>query len=316
MTQHLATLMLFALCLASCGIQTNVMHSGQYNALPESEVADTGLYPMKHFVLVEEDGLSGKTFVYLFSGDLAEAGIGIEDLDRIALRYGKYNIAFRYPRSFFLEQTIESSGPSIPLLSGELAVGQLKPLEEDDDFYLSGAYTVLTTTSMDVLGWFGTYVNNEVDGPLTLQIGEDTLTINSPLELPIFTITTEEDRINMATGELTGLDYRIMDIFQSGTSIEDGSPREFTVATSLSPEADYFASHLLLEDAFGKSCWSMEKSLKLRITQVARRYHDNAGNPWGIIYRKINSRNLAPNDWQPNLNLDNVETEEYCATYE
>ena len=83
MKQHLVTLMFFTFFLASCGIQTNVMHSGQYNALPESEVADTGLYPMKHFILVEEDGLSGKTFVYLFSGDLAAAGIGIEDLDRI-----------------------------------------------------------------------------------------------------------------------------------------------------------------------------------------------------------------------------------------
>ena len=316
MKQHLITLMLFAFFLASCGIQTNVMHSGQYNALPESEVADTGLYPMKHFILVEEDGLSGKTFVYLFSGDLAAAGIGIEDLDRIALRHGRYNIAFRYPRSLFLEQTIESSGPAIEMLSGGLAVGQLTPLEEEDDFFASGAYTVLRTTSLDVLGWFGTFTNSEVDGPVTLQIGDDTLEINSPLAQPTFSVTTEEDRISMGTGELSGLDYRIMDIFQAGTAIEDGSPREFTVATSLSPDADYFASHLLLEDAYGKACWKMEKSLKLRITQVARRYHDKTENPWGVVYRRVNARIVDPDDWRPTLNLENVVTEDYCASYE
>ena len=154
-----------------------------------------------------------------------------------------------------LEQTIESSGPSIELLSGGLAVGQLKPLEEEDDLFASGAYTVLRTTSLDVLGWFGTFTNSEVDGPVTLQIGDDTLEINSPLAQPTFSVTTEEDRISMGTGALSGLDYRIMDIFQAGTAIEDGSPREFTVATSLNPDADYFASHLLLEDAYGKACW-------------------------------------------------------------
>ena len=316
MWRHLATLIPIAICLSSCGIQTDVMHSGQYNALPESEVADTGLYPMKHFLLVEEDGLSGKTLIYLFSGDLASAGIGIEDLDRVSLRHGAYNIAFRYPRSFFSEQAIESSGPAIDLQSGDISVGQLKPLEEDDDFFLSGAYTVLRTTSLDVRGWFGTFVNNEVDGPVTLQIGDDTLEINSPLQLPVFSITTEEDRINMNTGELAGIDYRTMDIFQVGSAIADGSPREFTVVTSLSPDADYFASHLLLEDAFGKSCWTMEKSLKLRVTQVARRYHDNGGNPWGIIYRRINARIIDADDWKPTLNLNNVETADYCVDYE
>ena len=64
------------LLLVGCGIQTNVDHPGQYTSLPEAEVADTTLYPMDHFVVMEEDALSGKTFIYAFSGDLSGAGIG------------------------------------------------------------------------------------------------------------------------------------------------------------------------------------------------------------------------------------------------
>jgi len=302
--------------LLSCGIQTDVGHSGQYTSLPESEVADTNLYPMKHLVLVEEDALSGKTFIYLFSGNLSEAGIGIEDLQRVALRFGRYNIAFRYPRSFFLEQTIESTGKRLELINADSAVGELQPLEEDDHLYLSGAFPILRTLNMDVQAWFGTYQSNEVSGPVTLTLGEDTLEIHSPLNLPTFTVTPEEDRINIDTGALSGLDYRVMDLFQTGSSIEDGTPREFTVATSLGPHDEYFASHLLLQDAFGKSCWSIEKSLKLRITQVARRYVEDSTNPWGIIYRRINTRNIAPDDWQSIIDTSTLEMASYCESYD
>ena len=75
--------------------------------------------------------------------------------------------------------------------------------------------------------------------------------------------------------------------------------------------------YLLIEDAFGKGCWSTEKSLKLRITQIARRYYDEKDQePWGMIYRKINSRNLAPDDWIPTLNVENIETASYCEGYD
>ena len=298
-----------------CGIQTNVGHPGEYTSLPEAEVADTNLYPMKHFILVEEDALSGKTFIYAFSGDLSGAGIGIESLERIALRHGRYSIAFRYPRSFFLEQTIESTGSPISVMSSEDTVAGLQPLEVDDHLYLSGAYPVLRTTSMNVQAWFGSYTTNEVDGPISFILGEETITLNSPLGLPSFTITPEEDRITMSSGTLSGLDYRVMELYQTGASLEDGSPREFTVATSLAPDTEYLATHLLIEDAFGKSCWTTEKSLKLRITQIARRYYEKKDEPWAVIYRKINGRNLAPDDWLPTLNQDNVETADYCESY-
>ena len=168
---------------------------------------------------------------------------------------------------------------------------------------------------MDVQAWFGTYTTNEVSGPVTFDLGTETITLQSPLGLPTFTITPEDERIAMSSGSLTGLDYRMMELYQTGTSIEDGTPREFTVATSLAPEDEYFASHLLIEDAFGKGCWSTEKSLKLRITQVARRYYNSKSEPWAVIYRKINSRNLAPDDWLPTFNIENTETSSYCDGY-
>ena len=89
-----------------------------------------------------------------------------------------------------------------------------------------------------------------------------------------------------------------------------------TVATVLSATEDYYASHPLIEDAYGKSCWSTDKSLKLRITQIARRYYLEKDQSWGIIYRKINSRNLAPDDWIPTFNEDNIETASYCEDYD
>ena len=46
----------------------------------------------------------------------------------------------------------------------------------------------------------------------------------------------------MDSGSLTGLDYRIMDLYQTGTSIENALPLEFTVATVLAPEDEYFVS--------------------------------------------------------------------------
>ena len=135
---------------------------------------------MKHLVVVEDDALSGKTFIYAFSGDLSGAGVGIESLDRISLRYGRYSIAFRYPRSFFLSQPIESDGISIPVNSGDALVANLQPLEDDDDLSLSGAYPILRTTSMDVQAWFGTYNTNEVEGPIEFKLGAETITIDSP----------------------------------------------------------------------------------------------------------------------------------------
>jgi len=309
------TALILSLFTLGCGIQTNVGHPGEYTSLPEAEFADTTLYPMDHFILVEEDALSGQTFVYLFSGDLSSAGIGIESLDRIALRYGRYSIAFRYPRSFFLEQPIESTGETIPVTEVYNTVTNLQPLEIDDHLFLSGAYPVLRTTSMDVKAWFGSYTTNEVNEAVSIELGNQTIVLQSPMGLPTFTITPEEDRIEMLSGALTGLDYKVMELYQTGTAIADQTPREFTVATILPPSEDYYASHLLIEDAYGKSCWSTEKSLKLRITQIARRYYQENGQAWGIVYRKINSRNLAPDDWIPTFNEENTETSGYCEDY-
>lgn len=308
--------MLFFALVSSCGLQSDVDHYGEYRYMNGTDVTDTVLYPMDHFVLVEEDALSGRTLVYLFSGELGQAGIGLQDLSRVAARFGGYRVSFRYPRSFYLAQPIESEGPAIQLISLDQEVGTLSPLRADEHLYLSGAFPILRSVNVGVSAWFGTFTNNEVEAMVEFEIAGQTIELDSPLGVPAFEVVPQEERITLNTGSLPQADYRIMDLFQTGSFKEDASPREFTVETWLDSDTDYYASHGLLQDAYEKACWSTEKSLKLRITQVAQQYVSRAGESWGIVYRRIHSRNVAPNDWLPLIDPGSPHVAAYCSNYD
>ena len=51
----------------SCGIQSNSDHRGSYIFSSAAETVDTGRYPIDHLIIVDEDGQSGLTLIYLFN---------------------------------------------------------------------------------------------------------------------------------------------------------------------------------------------------------------------------------------------------------
>lgn len=83
-------------CLLACqGPEVN--HVGSYVFLPNAPVSDTDPLPLEHFLVIEQDGLSGESLFYYFEGRLGAAGIGLSSLERIRAYYGQFRLRFEYP---------------------------------------------------------------------------------------------------------------------------------------------------------------------------------------------------------------------------
>ena len=86
MRQLIYTAILFGISV-SCGLQSSSEHAGGYSFSSSSDVVDSSLYPLSHLIIVEENGLTNQTLVYLFSGQLAGANLGFEDFNNLVDRW-------------------------------------------------------------------------------------------------------------------------------------------------------------------------------------------------------------------------------------
>jgi hypothetical protein len=140
-------------------------------------------------------------------------------------------------------------------------------------------------------------------------------------------------------GPLEGPDYVQLDLLQFIERIDDGDLdggvdedagveplpdgglaepperdiREAMVRTTLTPDGSYVASFELLQDAFGQGCWSLERPLSVRVTQIARDYVERPGRDLAIIQRRAERGELPDTSWK--AAIEEPEAASYCDSY-
>ncbi len=303
----------------SCGIQSNSDHRGSYIFSSAAETVDTGRYPIDHLIIVDEDGRSGLTLIYLFSGDLAGANVGVRDLRHIASQFGPpASIEFQLPLAFFTGQPIEEAGRSIGLSSGETSIGTMIQLN-DDGLFQSGASRWLRSTSQGVATYFTYFESAQWSGPLNLD-GFTDLAI-SPRFGEVSNLSAARDTsddntdglvVSWETQEVS--DYVTVELLQTVTDIETEVPVEVSIATSMVDASPYQASPELIAEAHEKCCWATTHSLWARLTQIGRFYSEPGGNNIMVVHRRSTLASIESADWTDHITSDAQPS--YCDAYQ
>ena len=316
--------------LAGCSVGGDVGQDGQYAFLPGSNVVDTTPYPLEHLLLLEEDADAGRSYVYLFSGQLGRAGIGLADIRRITAQSQGFQMAFDTPRARYADEEVPSRGAPVTLRMAD-DVLELSRLD-DAGLPQSGARRWLASTGsgeLDVRAYFGVLRRSLSLVELTIELAEDELTFVPELRpaLPVATIDDNVLHLPLASGEDTRrqplrADYLIVDMLQTITPTasadDDGgvppAETEAIVRLTLPATAGYEAGAALVTDAAGKGCWSAKEPLAVRVDQVFRRYLERRGGDVAFVHHRFDSTRLAPELWSPLLMDPKPAT--YCEGFE
>lgn len=312
----LAMLLLAFSC--GCNVGHEVGQDGVYAFLPGANVDDLAPYPLERLLIVEDDAETSRAYVYLFAGELREASLGLQDLRRIALQYGQYQMAFDPPRARYAEEPLEGSGKPLAL---ELDGGDDVELLKLDDAGLaqSGAGRWLSTvTSGDfhVRAYFGVIERDgELEGFTIEDPGTDTeLTFEPALPELQIEVAIGDDALMVDYGEAKQADSLTFDLWQQiTTKAEPHTTVEAEVRTLLPPGGQYGAGASLITDAAGKGCWSDEKPLGVRVMQLRRAYDAQDGGS-ALVHVKLDTIWIPPENWT--VLLGDPTPAAYCKDYE
>lgn len=319
-----------SLTLAACGLDGQVGNSGEYAFLPGSHVVDTAGRPLSRLMIVEEDRATERARVYLFDGELGAAGLGVADLRRLARDQGRFQMAFDAPTAELGDDVPAAGDPRLRIeADGEsLELARV----DDDGLYASGGSRWLRTLDSqdyDVGLHFG-LIELEEDAPLPeLEVQDGGPTLSSRLgPAPLtFSVEPDEERIALRYGELPGADYLIIELVQPIARVpaddveadaDAGVPEEeivdALVRTYLAPGGEYLASYFLFNDVFGQGCWSSERPIIARLTQVARSYEQTPAGDRAVIHRRTDALELPPERWLEAL--QDPTPRDYCDRYQ
>lgn len=316
-----------AAALLGCNVGNEVDNDGQYTFLSTTHVDDLAPYPLQRLLIVEEDAETRRAYVYLFAGDLHEAGVGVQDLRRIALNYGKYQMAFDPPRSRYAEERVTGRGAPLALMlrddeqdGGVPDGGQTFELVKLDYPGLgqSGAsrwLSSVTSSDYDVRAYFGVLELNAPLGAFVIEDGKTDVEFESRLVTPKIELAIEDELLTVEYGALKFVDSLTFDLWQQIKSKEEPhTVVEAEVRTQLPPGGKYGAGKSLVTDAAGKGCWSDERPLGVRVAQLARRYFD-AGGGLVVVHVKLDAVWLKPEEWTEAL-LAKPVFADYCKNYQ
>lgn len=333
--------LLLALLTTFCSPGSDVEHRGRYAFLPGPGINDTPPRPLKHLLIVEQDALSENTLLYYFTGELGAAGLGFEDLRRVALGHGVFQMRFNLPLENYARaaRNVQVSNSAAGGAAGaggapgdDLGFVPAKdepllatidehtvPLWQLDSASLStvGAsryLAALDTTDFTVDAFVGSL---NTAGPFSqVRINTGTLTLSHAFELAPMDLTVKrEDELLQATPtQLEGVDYLDVELLQQITRISDEATIEASVHVSLSPQMTYAVSNALLTDAFGQGCWSRQTPLWLRFTQVARSYQNLEDNDFAVIQNGQAISEVEDELWVDALG--DPQPAAYCSLYE
>jgi hypothetical protein len=314
----LAAVSVVGAVLVGCNPGHEVGNDGEYTFLPGADIDDLAPYPLEHLLIVEDDAETERAYVYLFAGELGKAALGLPDLRRIALQYGRYEMAFDPPRARYADQRVAGRGAPLRL---ELDGGDEVELVRLTDAGLgpSGAARWLSSVASgdyDVRAYFA--MIQRADGAelsaFSIADGETELAFEPKLITPELDVRLEDDLLMLDYGELPRADSLTIDLWQQiRAKAEPHTAVEAEVRTLLPPGAQYAAGTTLVTDAAGQGCWSEEQPLGVRVAQLARRYEDAHGGS-ATIHLKLDATWLEPETWT--ALLAEPKRADYCKNYE
>jgi len=330
---------LLLLCLA-CNPGVKVEHRGDYAFLPGAPIVDTVAHDFDQLLVVERDARERRDVLTLLSGQLGAAGIGIVDLRRIAARHGGFQMAFERPLTALGVEAPEDDAETSPPLARLDDAALLLWLLDNDSLYDAGAQRwVRSVDSGDYAVQAHAAIRDDANAWVQLQLerGErsiDAGAIASPLQLDA---QLDDEILTIASGEHEDVAYLVVELFQLVEPIADGDSNagiadaglgeqdggaageggpshiEAMVRTTLAPGEVYRASPALLEDAFGKGCWTRQRPLYARVIQIQRRVFERGQLLDGVILRHHETIEIPPELWMPAI--EEPSYPQYCERY-
>ena len=326
MRRALATLLLLGLC-HGCGLDNDVGKSGEYTFIGGPEIVDTAAYPLRYLLMIEDDTATQLAYVYLFTGGLGDAGLGLSDLRRLAARFGGFRMAFELPLRRYAGASIASRGLPRPLRVGDLE-HELVQLD-DAGLAASGANRFLrsvATGDYDVHAYFAAVKYQGELGKLRIGVEDGTLTFDPRLAAGGLEVTVKDDSLRLEHAKLPDADYVRFEVLQPITEIAslgdadagaEGSAValevEAAVQISLFPTEQLALSAARVTDAAGQGCWSKRRPLMARLGQVARRYVVRKGGDLAVIHQRFDSVTIDAADWT--TLLGEATPAAYCEGY-
>jgi hypothetical protein len=296
---RLSVLAALVLLGTGCGLDNGVGQQGQYTFLTDAPVVDSVLYSLEHLMIVEQDQNEQQALVYLFSGELGKAGLGVADLRRIAQAHGRFKMAFDPPRSRYAQAELTGTGTPLMLRVGGSDSVALVGLN-DADLVKSGASRWLGSVSSDDYGvraYFAVVEYAEPLPALAVELDDGTIEFAPQVAASEPTVTESEDGLTLAH-DAAGADYVLLELWQAIASQEMPElPIEAAVRMSLAPGVPVLASGALLTDAAGQGCWSLEVPIAYRITQVARELASIAPGPTAFIHERADAIEIDTATW-------------------
>jgi hypothetical protein len=326
MRRALVTLLVLGLC-HGCGLDNDVGKSGEYTFIGGPEIVDTAAYPLRYLLMIEDDTAVHLAYVYLFSGGLGDAGLGLTDLRRLAERFGIFRMAFGVPLARYAAAPIASRGLPLVLRSGDQEHELLRL--DDAGLAVSGANRFLrsvATGDYDVHAYFAVVKYEGALGKLRIGVKDGTLTFEPRLADGDLEVTMTDGLLNVDHAKLSNADYVRFELLQPITEIaspgdaDAGAERpaaereiEAAVQVSLFPTQQVALTAARVTDAAGQGCWSDGRPLSARLGQVARSYVSRKGGDFAVIHQRFDTVNMDAERWT--TLLDEPTPAAYCGGY-
>jgi hypothetical protein len=303
-------LILGSLACAACGFGHRVDQDGEYVIIAPSPVDDSAVYPLSSLLYLERDVGRGQTRLYCFTGDLRAANLGLEDLRRIAARFGGFQMTFDPPIEHIDPDSIQSHGDPLEAQIGDQT---LELVRLDDDALQPTAaqrfVSSVSSTDYDIAAYFG--VIDNADPLPNVTIEATGIAYAPPDDDPGLSLIRDSQRLGISYH--SSADYLTLELSQTIHSRADDSAIDASVRTLAGADSSYAVSPQLLSNVTGQGCWS-ETSLEGRMEQTARYYQPRAGGDWAVVYTRSDALEIKPSDWTPLLG--GVNYPGYCGGYE
>lgn len=325
------SLVLSASLVCSCD-SPDVNNVGSYKFFPGGAGVDTVVYPLSTLLVVEQDAQSERTLFYLFEGDLGRADLGIRDLRSIAFEYGLADLRFDFPLSQYGfrggeggqggQAGASSEASTAPEPVRTLSVdGQSVDLYEVTDLTafelgVTRFLAAIVSTDYAVRAYWGSLDN--ADGFARVRWTRGAVSLEHAAEISpvkVFPTRGDEDALIVDHDELSGADYKVVDLYQRIVEREEGTELEALVRTSFATQTEYQATPDLVASVWRSLCWSRDRALFARVEQVARSYHkaQDRGD-MAVIHRRRDFARVRTALWE--ASAPEGEPPSYCEAYE
>jgi hypothetical protein len=308
-------LLLVPLLAQGCGLDSGVGQPGSYVFVSDAPVVDSAPYPLQHLLIVEQDDEIEECLVYLFSGQIGRAGLGVADLRRIARGHGRAQMAFDLPRSRFAQAELsgEAVGPSVQI--GNAAPSSLLALD-DMALQQSGAARWLSSVKSDdysVAAYFAALPCQGDAVPITIALDGGDLELG-PMPAAAVEVRVSDEMLALDY-DTPRADYVVIELWQAIAKTEmPDEAIEALVRTSLPPAVAYTVGASLVDSAAGQGCWSQARPVGARVTQIARAYIPRQAGDVAVILQRIDGSEIQPATWT--ALTDSPAPAGYCQDYQ